>query len=339
MQTTSVGATETQTRPVILGRDFAALEWTGITKTHQTSHPGRGVHYEIILTPGESAAWEVFVWDGAATGQRIACFPWEGTVEALDAMLAKARNIANQDWQRRAQTLPPSYQDRVYEWVLSCFGEEIARDIVERNHRFLEEALELVQSLGCSQSEAHQLVDYVYHRPAGEPFQEAGGTQVTLAALLHAAGITMAEAGEIELTRVWLKADAIRAKQAAKPKHSPLPEGSGALDPSRLPEPEALVGYHGGQTMPAMFHYAIEGQSLAEIAKGHGFEVRFQDMLGSGPDDAANEALEAAYEADADKALADWHPTFDGEGWIYAGKWHDEDGPTSCFLRKKEIAA
>ena len=40
-------------------------------------------------------------------------------------------------------------------------------------HRFLEEALELVQACGATASEAHQLVDYVYGRPVGEPAQEA----------------------------------------------------------------------------------------------------------------------------------------------------------------------
>lgn len=47
-----------------------------------------------------------------------------------------------------------SYQSRVKAWMLACFGEEISSDKAERNHRFLEEALELVQSIGCTQSEA-----------------------------------------------------------------------------------------------------------------------------------------------------------------------------------------
>ena len=74
-------------------------------------------------------------------------------------------------------------QSRVLPWMLACFGPTIPFDKTERNHRFLEEALELVQSIGCTQSEAHQLVDYVYGRPAGEPSQEVGGVMVTLAAL------------------------------------------------------------------------------------------------------------------------------------------------------------
>ena len=117
-----------------------------------------------------------------------------------------------------------TYQSRVKPWLDACFGPEIAGDKTERNHRFLEEALELVQSGGCTASEAHQLVDYVYGRPVGEMGQEIGGVMNTLAALCLAYGRDMHEDGETELARVWTKVEKIRAKQAAKPKHSPLPE-------------------------------------------------------------------------------------------------------------------
>lgn len=115
------------------------------------------------------------------------------------------------------------FQNRVEPWMMECFGGAISSDTVERNHRFLEESLELVQACGCTQSEAHQLVDYVFNRPVGEKLQEVGGVMVTLAALCLAHGINMHEAGDIELIRIWNKIDQIRAKQAAKPKHSPLP--------------------------------------------------------------------------------------------------------------------
>ncbi|MFX5747833.1 hypothetical protein ABTE19_23195, partial [Acinetobacter baumannii] len=75
-------------------------------------------------------------------------------------------------------------------------------DLPERNHRFFEEATELVQSTGMTQSEAHQLVDYVYGRPVGEPVQEVGGVMVTLAALCLAAKMDMHAAGETELARI-----------------------------------------------------------------------------------------------------------------------------------------
>lgn len=116
-----------------------------------------------------------------------------------------------------------SFQGRVQPWMMACFGAEISADTAERNHRFLEESLELVQACGCTASEAHQLVDYVFGRPVGERAQEAGGVMVTLAALCMAQGLDMHAASETELARIWTKVEAIRAKQAAKPKHSPLP--------------------------------------------------------------------------------------------------------------------
>jgi NTP pyrophosphatase (non-canonical NTP hydrolase) len=117
----------------------------------------------------------------------------------------------------------PDFQQRVRPWMLDCFGPIIPFDKTERNHRFLEEALELVQSIGCTQSEAHQLVDYVYGRDIGETSQEVGGVMVTLAALCIANDLDMDICGEVELKRIWAKVEQIRAKQAAKPKHSPLP--------------------------------------------------------------------------------------------------------------------
>ena len=118
------------------------------------------------------------------------------------------------------------FQQRVQDWLTACFTEEICRDRVQRNHRFLEEALELVQSLGCTASEAHQLVDYVFGRPVGEPAQELGGTIITLHALASASNMDVAAAGETELARVWTMIEKIRAKQDAKPKHSPLPQAA-----------------------------------------------------------------------------------------------------------------
>src|SRR6266436_4429278 len=121
-----------------------------------------------------------------------------------------------------------AFQKRVHAWMMECFSMEICRDRQERNHRFIEEALELVQACGCTASEAHQLVDYVYGRDQGDINQEVGGVMVTLAALCLANDIDMHSGGETELARVWTKIDQIRAKQASKPKHSPLPQSVAA---------------------------------------------------------------------------------------------------------------
>ena len=116
-----------------------------------------------------------------------------------------------------------TYQTCVDTWMRACFGSRIAYDRIERNHRFIEEALELVQACGCSQDEAHQMVDYVYGRPVGSIHQEIGGVMVTLAALCTAQGRSMVSDGETELQSAWERINKIRAKQAAKPKFSPLP--------------------------------------------------------------------------------------------------------------------
>jgi NTP pyrophosphatase (non-canonical NTP hydrolase) len=103
------------------------------------------------------------------------------------------------------------FQRRVQDWMIEAFSMEVCRDSQERNHRFLEEALELVQSCGCTASEAHQLVDYVYARDQGEINQEVGGVMVTLAAHCLAHDVDMNAAGETELARVWTNIDQIRA--------------------------------------------------------------------------------------------------------------------------------
>ncbi len=118
---------------------------------------------------------------------------------------------------------PPPFQRRVQAWLMECFSMEVCRDKTERNHRFLEESLELVQSLSCTREEAHQLVDYVFDRPASDPVQELGGVMVTTAALCWPNELDMDAAAETEPACIWKKIDLIRAKQAAKPKHSPLP--------------------------------------------------------------------------------------------------------------------
>lgn len=116
-----------------------------------------------------------------------------------------------------------SFQTYVNEWVEACFGLMVAKDKVERNHRFIEEAIELVQACNCEREHVHQIVEYVYSRPVGDKSQEVGGVMVTLAALCSANKIYMEACGNEELTRCWQKIDQIREKQAKKKKDSALP--------------------------------------------------------------------------------------------------------------------
>lgn len=114
-------------------------------------------------------------------------------------------------------------QREVRKWMLACFGADIADDKRERNYRFLEEALELVQAGGCTKAKALQLVDYTYSRPPGVIAQEVGGVAVTLSALCDAWYIDLDYCASQEVKRVWFMIDQIRAKQAGKPRNSNLP--------------------------------------------------------------------------------------------------------------------
>jgi len=115
------------------------------------------------------------------------------------------------------------YQLRVLEWMITCFGLKIMTETGQRNHRFLEEALELVQANGCTQAEAHMLVDYVFGRPVGKIEQEVGGVMVCLAALCNTVNVDMQAAGRKELERCWANIEKIKEKHRTKPPASPLP--------------------------------------------------------------------------------------------------------------------
>ncbi|MBB5278683.1 NTP pyrophosphatase (non-canonical NTP hydrolase) [Rhizobium rosettiformans] len=112
-----------------------------------------------------------------------------------------------------------SFQDSVAAWTVDCFGEEIAQSTDERNHRFLEEALELVQACGATKEECHALVDYVFSRETGELEQEIGGVMVCLASLAAVHKVSMEACADTELLRIdneETKAK-IRQKHALKP--------------------------------------------------------------------------------------------------------------------------
>jgi len=113
-----------------------------------------------------------------------------------------------------------TFQLRVKPWVTACFGSDFYMDKKERNHRFLEESIELVQSLGCSKEEALFILNYVYERDVGIPEQEVGGVMTTLAVLCMSNDMDMHKAGEKELSRIWEKIEQIRHKTSLKPKYN-----------------------------------------------------------------------------------------------------------------------
>lgn len=148
------------------------------------------------------------------------------------------------------------FQNGVEDWMEKTFSFETRENIRERGYRFLEEALELFQSLNLEKEDALKLVEYVFNRPKGEPIQEVGGVGITLAALCNAADILMKRALVDELERVntpevIAKIKAKRATRAVPGDYKGEPpkkevcsrcEGKGQwLQPANLHESEGWV--------------------------------------------------------------------------------------------------
>ncbi|WP_063545451.1 hypothetical protein [Pseudomonas putida] len=207
------------------------------------------------------------------TGERVAGpKPWGGgrTIHSFQVAAKDLVRLAK-EYASAEPSAPDLFQQRVQPWLMECFGAMIAGDREERNHRFLEEALELVQSLGCSADEAHQLVEYVYGRPVGDPSQEVGGVMVTLAALCLANDLDMHQLADTELARVWTKVDQIREKQKSKPQVGPLPgvyPGREAAAPVERDERPAFESW-----------CAVIGYTLKTSEHGNGFKPGYGSEL------------------------------------------------------------
>lgn len=134
-------------------------------------------------------------------------------IQYNDKKIRQAKHDAD-----KQASLRGTFQERVAPWMETCFGAKITNDPHERNLRFIEEALELVQSLELSKEAAHFMVDYVYSREKGDPPQEVAGTIISLAALCIAHHIDMQAEGDKELARIWPLADKIRERQKTKPR-------------------------------------------------------------------------------------------------------------------------
>lgn len=187
---------------------------------------------------------------------------WADTED--EAIAAWNRRTASEQPASGEAAPAPGFQSEVADWMLTCFGEEIAADRIERADRFIEEALELAQTIpGFTVERARALVEYVFNRPVGERGQEVGGVGVTLAALCNTYDLNIREEWERELARVWTKVDAIRAKQASKPVGSALPIALSTTS-------EAPRGVNcpdcGGRIATACPHCGAEPMTDADIA-------------------------------------------------------------------------
>lgn len=107
-------------------------------------------------------------------------------------------------------------QDEVYSWINSLWGKEAAGK-KERCRRFLEEALELVQSCDFTRGQAEQILEYVYNRPV-EPkvSKEVGGSFSTLLALGNAVDVDVWTAYLADKKHRWENASRIKEKQLQK---------------------------------------------------------------------------------------------------------------------------
>ncbi|MER9768910.1 Lar family restriction alleviation protein [Mesorhizobium sp. M0189] len=229
--------------------------------------------------------------------------------------MASSRERAISAWNRRALSAQEepgeamSFQSRVQPWMMACFGAEISGDKVERGDRLLEEVLELLQSGGYDPARVDALRDYVWSRPTGEPSQEVGGVQVTLATYCLAHDLDMHQAGETELARIWTKVDQIRAKQAAKPVGSALPVAT-LTSPVRGVETLAVKGLE------------RDGNHAKSVAGSYSIVKHLNHYGMVGPDDSfddfgyrfkgslekCREAAQADYETRIRSALAPSNP-------------------------------
>lgn len=108
-------------------------------------------------------------------------------------------------------------QQVVFYWVERVFGPGIARNVVERAMRVLEEAMELAQAAKVSREDAQKLLDRVYGRDAGEVEGELANLCVTLLAFGATLGVSLESIERDEIERILAIPEAqMRARQVAK---------------------------------------------------------------------------------------------------------------------------
>ena len=110
-----------------------------------------------------------------------------------------------------------SLSNRVDQFLRECFSDDPNVRPQVRVLRFLEEALELAQSMGITKEKALEQVDYTYGRPIGEPVQEFGGVVFTLVSTGNALGLDLIEEGHKSVDEGFSRIDQIREKSKSKP--------------------------------------------------------------------------------------------------------------------------
>lgn len=111
----------------------------------------------------------------------------------------------------------PGFQRFVDAWMVKCFGTAVRDDREERNYRFIEEALELIQACGCPPDRVHLIVDHVYSRDVGGVEKEVGDVMISLAALCNNHRVQIDWAAIAAMDSCEKRTEIIREKRAGKP--------------------------------------------------------------------------------------------------------------------------
>lgn len=107
-----------------------------------------------------------------------------------------------------------NWQGMIGKWVVKTFGQE-SMNQRERSLRFIEEAIELVQTQGITKDDINKVMDRVYLKPVGDLKQEVGGSFVTLLALCEHQQVDAYECLKAEWERIREPDDLLQAKLKA----------------------------------------------------------------------------------------------------------------------------
>lgn len=106
---------------------------------------------------------------------------------------------------------------RTSQFLLDCWPDNPVIEPKVRVLRFLEEALELAQSMGITREKALEQVEYTFGREIGDPKQEFGGTVFTLTNVGVALGLDLVTEGYRAVDEAYDRIEKIREKSKSKP--------------------------------------------------------------------------------------------------------------------------
>jgi hypothetical protein len=111
------------------------------------------------------------------------------------------------------------HQENVADWIVKCFGIQALESRRERALRFIEEAIELAQSSGLTNTDVKIMSDYVFNRIPGDVDNEIGGVCVTLNGLASNLGYNVKDCFVKELIRINKSdfVEKVQRKQNSKP--------------------------------------------------------------------------------------------------------------------------